>query len=98
MLSHENVVHTTFFMCDPVCLILGGSNPQSMTSPLLMPVPGASGSGQPQADASGAAMAFTYVPVPGVNILLKIENYSKITKTGSKIFHRSISIFVESDL
>ena len=48
--------------------ILGGSNPQSMTSPLLMPVPGASGSGQPQADSSGAAMAFTYVPVPVYNM------------------------------
>merc|ERR1711935_764351 len=46
--------------------ILGGSNLQSMTSPLLMPVPGASG--QPQADSSGAAMAFTYVPVPVYNM------------------------------
>ena len=51
--------------------ILGGSNPQSMTSPLLMPVPGAGTgpSGQPgQTDASGAAMAFTYVPVPVYNM------------------------------
>merc|ERR1711953_362877 len=49
--------------------ILGGSNPPSMTSPLMMPVPSATGGhASSQPEASGSAMAFTYVPVPVYNM------------------------------
>jgi myosin-15 len=50
-------------MLMPTPIFGGGSNPGSMTSPLLMSVPGAS-----EASVSGAAMAFTYVPVPVYNM------------------------------
>ena len=48
--------------------IVGGSNPHSITSPLMMPMSGNATAASQVQETSGAAMAFTYVPVPVYNM------------------------------